>query len=231
MKGVLNVKGEDRRQVFHGVHMMFDAQAGAALGHGAAHEQPGVHRPRPGPRRARSRLRIRRREVIVHGGQTIAVFRARAAAPRRSTTTSPTAPGRPTAAQLAVAGGEGKVGAGTRHRGDSALRRHRRALVRHAGGRLAAARATLRDLRPGRRDRAVGCGDRHAAQALEARGGATQALAYSPGGEMLATRRGQGGDAVVAERREGACLCAGGEHRGGAGLRQARHRYRGCPEW
>ena len=27
MKGVLNVKGEDRRQVFHGVHMMFDAQA------------------------------------------------------------------------------------------------------------------------------------------------------------------------------------------------------------
>jgi G3E family GTPase len=27
MKGVLNVKGEDRRQVFHGVHMMFDAQS------------------------------------------------------------------------------------------------------------------------------------------------------------------------------------------------------------
>jgi G3E family GTPase len=27
MKGVLHVKGEDRRQVFHGVHMMFDAQA------------------------------------------------------------------------------------------------------------------------------------------------------------------------------------------------------------
>jgi G3E family GTPase len=26
MKGVLNVKGESRRQVFHGVHMMFDAQ-------------------------------------------------------------------------------------------------------------------------------------------------------------------------------------------------------------
>ncbi len=26
MKGVLNVKGEDRRHVFHGVHMMFDAQ-------------------------------------------------------------------------------------------------------------------------------------------------------------------------------------------------------------
>ena len=36
MKGVLNVKGEDRRQVFHGVHMMFDAQAGTALGRGAA---------------------------------------------------------------------------------------------------------------------------------------------------------------------------------------------------
>jgi len=27
MKGVLNIKNEDRRQVFHGVHMMFDAQA------------------------------------------------------------------------------------------------------------------------------------------------------------------------------------------------------------
>jgi G3E family GTPase len=27
MKGVLNVQGEDRRQVFHGVHMMFDAQS------------------------------------------------------------------------------------------------------------------------------------------------------------------------------------------------------------
>ncbi|MEP7242136.1 MAG: GTP-binding protein [Gammaproteobacteria bacterium] len=26
MKGVLNIKGEDRRYVFHGVHMMFDAQ-------------------------------------------------------------------------------------------------------------------------------------------------------------------------------------------------------------
>jgi G3E family GTPase len=27
MKGVLNIKGESRRHVFHGVHMMFDAQA------------------------------------------------------------------------------------------------------------------------------------------------------------------------------------------------------------
>jgi G3E family GTPase len=27
MKGVLNIRGEDRRHVFHGVHMMFDAQA------------------------------------------------------------------------------------------------------------------------------------------------------------------------------------------------------------
>ena len=27
MKGVLHIKGEDRRHVFHGVHMMFDAQA------------------------------------------------------------------------------------------------------------------------------------------------------------------------------------------------------------
>ncbi|HEX6636413.1 MAG TPA: GTP-binding protein, partial [Steroidobacteraceae bacterium] len=27
MKGVLHIKGEERRHVFHGVHMMFDAQA------------------------------------------------------------------------------------------------------------------------------------------------------------------------------------------------------------
>jgi G3E family GTPase len=26
MKGVLSLKGEDRRYVFHGVHMMFDGQ-------------------------------------------------------------------------------------------------------------------------------------------------------------------------------------------------------------
>ena len=34
MKGVLNVKGEERRQVFHGVHMMFDAQAERPWGAG-----------------------------------------------------------------------------------------------------------------------------------------------------------------------------------------------------
>jgi len=34
MKGVLNVKGEDRRQVFHGVHMMFDAQPERPWGSG-----------------------------------------------------------------------------------------------------------------------------------------------------------------------------------------------------
>ena len=63
MKGVLNVKGEDRRQVFHGVHMMFDAQAERPWGTTPAHEQPGLHRPRTGSRRAGSRLRVRRRQV------------------------------------------------------------------------------------------------------------------------------------------------------------------------
>ena len=37
MKGVLNVKGEDRRQVFHGVHMMFDAQAERPWGSAPRH--------------------------------------------------------------------------------------------------------------------------------------------------------------------------------------------------
>jgi G3E family GTPase len=35
MKGVLNIKGEDRRHVFHGVHMMFDAQAERPWGNAA----------------------------------------------------------------------------------------------------------------------------------------------------------------------------------------------------
>jgi G3E family GTPase len=34
MKGVLNVKGEDRRYVFHGVHMMFDGQLERPWGSG-----------------------------------------------------------------------------------------------------------------------------------------------------------------------------------------------------
>ena len=32
MKGVLNIRGEERRHVFHGVHMMFDAQPGRPWG-------------------------------------------------------------------------------------------------------------------------------------------------------------------------------------------------------
>ena len=74
MKGVLNVKGEDRRQVFHGVHMMFDAQPERPWGD-AAREQPRVHRPRTRSRRVRGRLRIRRREVV-HGRQAVPVVRA-----------------------------------------------------------------------------------------------------------------------------------------------------------
>jgi G3E family GTPase len=39
MKGVLNIKGEDRRHVFHGVHMMFDAQAERPWGDAARSNQ------------------------------------------------------------------------------------------------------------------------------------------------------------------------------------------------
>ena len=99
MKGVLNVKGEDRRQVFHGVHMMFDAQAERPWGSTPAHEQPRVHRPRARSRRARSRLRIRRREVS-HGRSSPCLLRWSRARPRASTITSPIACGRPTASHL-----------------------------------------------------------------------------------------------------------------------------------
>jgi G3E family GTPase len=37
MKGVLNIRGENRRYVFHGVHMMFDARLERPWGSGARH--------------------------------------------------------------------------------------------------------------------------------------------------------------------------------------------------
>ena len=112
MKGVLNVKGEDRRQVFHGVHMMFDAQAERPWGLTPARQQPGVHRPRTGSRRVRSRLRIRRREVVRNAGKAIAVLRARAArrrCVRRLRRRLRLVAGRQV--RSPIAGGEGKVGA------------------------------------------------------------------------------------------------------------------------
>ena len=57
MKGVLNFKGEARRYVFHGVHMVFDGQLERPWGRaGGAPKPPGVHRPSSGSRRARGRL-------------------------------------------------------------------------------------------------------------------------------------------------------------------------------
>ena len=37
MKGVLNLKGEERRYVFHGVHMMFDSRLERPWGTTARH--------------------------------------------------------------------------------------------------------------------------------------------------------------------------------------------------
>ncbi len=39
MKGVLNIKGDDRRYVFHGVHMMFDGRPDRAWGNGVRSSQ------------------------------------------------------------------------------------------------------------------------------------------------------------------------------------------------
>ena len=62
MKGVLNLKGEIKRYVFHGVHMMFDGQLERAWSADAPRRQPpGVHRPQSRSPRARGRLRILRR--------------------------------------------------------------------------------------------------------------------------------------------------------------------------
>ena len=168
MKGVLNVKGEDRRQVFHGVHMMFDAQAERPWGttprttawcsSAAGSTAPSSKRASNPPSRS-SRW-----------PQAVPVFRAGTARRRRSsTTTSLDCAWAPDGKSLAIAGGEGKVALARVPADSLHARRHRRTLARHAGRRVAAARAPLRHRGPGRRDRAVGCRGRARVQALEAR--------------------------------------------------------------
>ena len=56
MKGVLNLKGDERRYIFHGVHMMFDGRPDRPWGDGAALEPARVHRPQARSRGAAGRL-------------------------------------------------------------------------------------------------------------------------------------------------------------------------------
>ena len=51
MKGVLNIKGDERRYVFHGVHMMFDGRPDRPWGDSFARQPAGVHRAQAGSRR------------------------------------------------------------------------------------------------------------------------------------------------------------------------------------
>ena len=100
----------------------------------------------------------------------------------------------PDGKSLAVAGGEGKVGAGRGRPQSLSLRSHRRALVRHAGRGLAAARAAVSRL-PGRMARSR-CGMRPTRAQLKRwkpAVAATQALAYSPERRTARQRRRQGG--------------------------------------
>ena len=231
MKGVLNVKGEDRRQVFHGVHMMFDAQA----------ERPWGPSPRInnlvfiGRGLDRAELEAGFESAVAKckhmpAKQSLSFAlepRAVAVVRRLRRRLRLVADGR----LLAIAGGEGKVGLATLA-GDFALRTIGEHLLGTLARGLAAARAALRDLRAGWRDRAVGCGDgARNSSAGSPRWPPTQALAYSPGGELLASAAGKAVSLWTPDGRKAACLCAGRQHRGGAGLRQARNRYRGCPEW
>jgi hypothetical protein len=91
MKGVLNLKGEDRRYVFHGVHMVFDGQLERPWSaRAAAPQPPGVHWPQSGSPRARGRLRILHRMSAAPG-------RLRRASASSSATIRWMPPGRPTA--------------------------------------------------------------------------------------------------------------------------------------
>ena len=108
MKGVLNVKGEDRRQVFPRRAHDVRCAGGAALGRHAAREQPGVHRPWTRSRRARSRLRIRRREVIMAAKKSLSF----ALEPRATASIDDYVADcvwAPDSKSFAIAGGEGKV--------------------------------------------------------------------------------------------------------------------------
>ena len=171
MKGVLNVKGEDRRQVFHGVHMMFDAQPERPWGTRAARQQPGVHRPRPRSRRVRSRLRIRRRQVAMPMAKQSLSF---ALEPRASVAFDDYVADcawSPDGESLAVAGGEGKVAlARVDRRRALTLEVHRRTLVRHAGAWPGSrTRKTFATSGQDGADRALGWRGRQADQALETR--------------------------------------------------------------
>ena len=51
MKGVLNIMGDERRYVFHGVHMMFDGRPDRPWGDSRARQPAGVHRSQARSRR------------------------------------------------------------------------------------------------------------------------------------------------------------------------------------
>ncbi len=131
---------------------------------------------------------------------------------------------------LAVAGGEGKVGLATVV-GDFALR----TIGEHLLGTLAVAwQPRAQRFATSGQDGAIALWDAATASQLKrwkpARGRDAGAGVFARR-RTARQRRRQGGVPVVSGRRETACFCAGGQHRGGAGLRSARNRYRGRPEW
>ena len=233
MKGVLNVKGEDRRQVFHGVHMMFDAQPERPWGDAPAHEQPGVHRPRSRPRRARSRLRIRRREVAAWPPSSRC--RSRWSRAPRVAFDDYVVDLRLVAGRQVDRGRRRRRQGGARAR-RSAIRSRSRPIGEHLLGTLARRVAAARRRCSRRRARTARSRCGTAAPASEIRRWKpaptpTQALAFSPTGEILASAAGKvvtlwspAGEKIHAFAPAASSAVA-------LSLRPARHGSRGCPEW
>ncbi len=189
MKGVLNIEDEERRYIFHGVHMMFDGKFERPWGSDSAEQQSRVHRPQARSPGDRGRLRVvyRRRapasDCNADEGASLALD-----------TYIVDLAWSPDGSSIAVAGGEGAVVLVENVAQKLDVARARRARHgRHRGG-VAAGRRAARIVRSGQRGRVVGCRQpAHGAVKKRLRPGTawSEHIAFSPDGKLLATATGK----------------------------------------
>ncbi len=184
MKGVLNLKGEARRYVFHGVHMVYDGQLERPVaGRCGAPQPPGVHRPatstapswKPGSNPASHERRRRP---------------AQAAWPRRS--------GRLSGRCGLVARWQALAGRVRRRRlilvavdSRAAGAPHRPAHGRRAGGGLAEGRQPVCLLGPGWRCAALGCAHADIRSSILTGKEWSEQLLFADNGRLLAVATGR----------------------------------------
>ena len=230
MKGVLNVKGEDRRQVFHGVHMMFDAQAGAALGHGAARATAWCSSAADWTAPSSKPASNPPSRSISHAAKTVAVLRAGAARRRVAR--------RLRRRMRLVAGRQAARDRGRRGQGRARAPRGRLCAATTIGEHMLGTLALAWQPRAQRfatsgQDGAVALWDAatgDADQALEARAGA-DAGAGILAGRRAARERAPARSVTLwsPDGRKGARLCTGREHGGRHWPSTGRARISGLP--